>query len=266
MRSTKIPIQLDPQAYDDLPFNWSVQSDIGRVRQTNEDSYLIEPETGLFIVSDGMGGHRGGELASSFVTSDLSVTIDTELNKLRSSKPRAIRRIIQRAIYQHNKQVQMEGQSEAGYKDMGATVVLALIRSGRVTIANLGDSRLYRYRNGTLIQISRDHSIIAELIEKGKLLPEHAENHDDEGIITQYMGMEDKAVPHIKSFLLKKNDRLLLCTDGLTDMLTDSQIQDVLRTQPDADIAAKQLVKLANDAGGMDNITVLLIDWKDTTS
>ena len=264
MGSTKIPIHLDPQAYDGLPFTWSVHSDIGQVRQTNEDSYLIEPETGLFIISDGMGGHKGGEVASTFVTSDLSVTIDTELNKLRSSSPRAIRRIIQKAICQHSKQVQMEGQSEVGYKDMGATVVLALIDSGRVTIANLGDSRFYRYRNGKLIQISREHSVIAELIESGKLLPEHAENHDVGGMITQYMGMEKKAAPHIKSFLLKKNDRLLLCSDGLTDMLTDTQIQDVLCTQPDTDITAEKLVKLANDAGGVDNITVLLIDWKGT--
>ncbi|MBL7215472.1 MAG: Stp1/IreP family PP2C-type Ser/Thr phosphatase [Phycisphaerae bacterium] len=260
MEPGETPIQLDPQVYGNLPFTWAVSSDIGQVRQINEDAYLVEPETGLFIVSDGMGGHAGGEVASAFVVSDLSVSIDMGFHKLRSKSPRAVQKLIQRAIRQHNKQVLAEAENESGYKNMGATLILALIYDGRATIANLGDSRLYRFRNGKLTQLSRDHSVVGELIAQGKLAPEQAENHPAEGVITQYMGMETHADPHVKSFRLKKNDLLLLCTDGLTDMLTDSQIRDILRRQPDVNTATQTLVEQANNAGGADNITVVLID------
>lgn len=259
MESEQNSIHYDPQAYDKLPFTWAVASDTGNVRESNEDAWHIEPETGLFIVSDGMGGHRGGELASAFVVNDLSVSIDAGFHKLRSTKPRAIRRLIQRSVRHFNEQVRMEGHSEAGFRDMGATVVLVLIHAHRATLANVGDSRLYRCRGGKLVQLSRDHSVIGELIEQGKLLPEQAENHAAGGIITQYMGMEQPAKPFIKTFQLKKNDRLLLCTDGLTDMLSDAQIRDILTHQPDPDAAIKTLIEQANQAGGADNITAILI-------
>ena len=262
MESSEDSIHFDPQAYGSLPFTWAVCTDVGRVRQTNEDACHIEPEMGLFILSDGMGGHRGGEVASAFVVNDLSVSIDMGFHRLRSQSPRVIRSLIKRAIRHHNKQVLVESENESGYKDMGATLVLALIHNGRVTIANLGDSRLYRWRNGKLTQLSRDHSVISELIEQGKLQPEQAENHEAQGRITQYMGMEERAAPYMNSFLLKKDDRLLLCTDGLTDMLRDEQIQAILAQQPDADTVVRILVEQANAAGGSDNITVVLVDWK----
>ncbi len=261
MESGEHSIHYNPQAYENLPFTWAVCSDTGKVRQTNEDAYHIEPESGLFIVSDGMGGHRGGEVASAFVVDDLSVSIDAGFGRLRSRGPRAIRRLIQRSIRAHNRQVRMEADSEAGYRDMGATVVLVLIHAGRVTAANLGDSRLYRCRKGRLVQLSRDHSVINELIEQGKLTPDEADNHEAEGQITQYMGMPERAAPFVRSFLLRKGDRLLLCTDGLTDMLSDGQIRAVLESRPEATAAAQTLVRQANEAGGVDNITVVVIDY-----
>jgi protein phosphatase len=254
-------MQFDAQVYGNLPFRWAVCSDTGRIRQVNEDAHLVEPETGLFVVSDGMGGHPGGKIASEFVVSDLSVTIDTELHKLRSVNQRAVRRLIKKAIYQHSNQVIQEGQSEAGFKGMGATVVLALLHDGRVTIANLGDSRIYRYRNGRLMQLSQDHSVINELIQEGKLLPEYAQDHDAEGIITQYMGMKEIPEPHIRSFGLHPEDRLLLCSDGLTAMLSDKTIQMTLSQNLSPQKAVQSLVDQANEAGGYDNITVVVIDW-----
>ena len=259
MKLPEDSIHFDPQAYGSLPFTWAACSDVGKVRQKNEDAYFVEPEMGLFIVSDGMGGHRGGEVASAFVVNDLSVSIDTGFGRLRSKTPRPIRNLIKRSIRRHNKQVLAEAENESGCKDMGATLVLALIHAGRATIANLGDSRLYRFRGGKLTQLSRDHSVISELIEQGKLQPDQAENHEAEGVITQYMGMSQHAEPHIKSFRLKKGDRLLLCSDGLTDMLTDTQIRDILLQQPDPDAAVQTLTQNADAAGGADNITVILI-------
>ncbi len=259
--SSENPVQHDPQVYGSLPFAWAAKSDVGRCRENNEDAYLVEPEAGLFIVSDGMGGHRGGELASVFVTRDLSVLIEAGFHKLRSQSRRAILNLIKRAIRRHNDQVRAEGDSESGYKDMGATVVLAMIHSGRAYIANLGDSRLYRYRNHKLTQITRDHSVVGELIEAGKLHPDQAEDHEAEGQITQYMGMDEKAAPHLRSFKLEKNDRLLLCSDGLTDMVDNLTISQILEQNPDPEPAAEQLIRQANNAGGADNITTIIIDY-----
>lgn len=261
MESPEQSIHYDPQAYGNLNFTWAVCSEIGQVRKVNEDAFHIEPESGLFIVSDGMGGHRGGEVASAFVVNDLSVIIDAGFGRLRMTSRRVIRDLIKRSILLHNRQVRLEAGSESGYRDMGATVVLVLIHAGRATVANLGDSRLYRWRKGRLVQLSRDHSVIRELIEQGKLHPDETANHEAAGVITQYMGMPERAAPYVRSFLLQRGDRLLLCTDGLTDMLSDRQIGAVLKSQPEATAAAQTLVQQANDAGGVDNITVVVIDY-----
>lgn len=264
MESGETSIQHDPQVYGSLPFAWAARSDTGRLRDNNEDAYLIEPEAGLFILSDGMGGHRGGELASIFVTRELSVQIEAGFHKLRSQSRRSILHLIKRSIRRYSDQVRLEGDSESGCKDMGATVVVVMICGGRAYVANLGDSRLYRYRNQKLRQISRDHSVVGELIEAGKLRPDQAENHEAEGQITQYMGMDQKAAPHLRSFLLQRNDRLLLCSDGLTDMLSDQHIAPILQQNPDPQDAVDQLIGQANEAGGVDNITAVLIDYSRT--
>ena len=255
-------IHEDPRAYGRLPFTWAIASDVGRCRAANEDAWHIEPETGLFIVSDGMGGHRGGQIASAFVVNDLSVSIDAGFHRLRSDSRRAVRRLIRRSIRRHNDQVRREADSEAGFSDMGATVVLVLIHAGRATLANLGDSRCYRLRGKRFTQLSSDHSVIAELIQKGRLAPEQVEGHEANGQITRYMGMDRRAEPYIRSFRVRPADRLLLCTDGLTDMLTDPQIRTVLTEYPDPDDAVRTLVDQANAAGGHDNITAILIDYQ----
>jgi serine/threonine protein phosphatase PrpC len=245
-----------------VPFKWAAASDIGKEREENEDTFIVEAEVGLFLVSDGMGGHRGGELASKIVTEDLSVMIETNLDKLKVGTARTIRSIFKRAIVEQNKQLQLESTSESGYKDMGATLVMVLLRDGRAYVGNLGDSRMYRFRGGRLAQVTKDHSVISELLDKGHIEPEEAENHEAQGQITRYVGMEEKARPHVRSFGVKKGDRLVLCTDGLTDMVNDKEIGSILRKQEDCKSACEALVKAANTAGGHDNITVVVIDWQ----
>jgi len=242
-------------------FRWSAETHVGKVRPENEDSYFADPEPGIFLVSDGMGGHRGGALASGIVVEDLPVMIENALDKLRVGNPRTVKSILEKAIAEQSKQVQLEGTSESGYKDMGATLVVVLLRKGRCFIANIGDSRAYRLRKGRLVQLTRDHSVVSELIEKGHIEPEEAPNHEAQGLITRYVGMEEKAHPHVHSFTLKKADRILLSTDGLTDMVADEAITTILKTETDPQMACKALVASANNAGGHDNITTLLIDW-----
>lgn len=241
---------------------WAGASDIGKVREENQDAFLVEAELGLFLVSDGMGGHRGGSLASKIVAEDLPVMIETRLNKLRSSSIRAIRSVLKRTISEQNRQLRMEGTSEDGYKDMGATLVLALVRNGRAYIANMGDSRAYLLRAGRLSQRSRDHSVISALLRQNKIGPDEAENHSAQGEITKYVGMEEEAKPYVRSFALKAGDRLLLCTDGLTGMVADKDIAAKLKEQPDPQAACDKLVGAANGAGGHDNVTVVIVDWR----
>jgi protein phosphatase len=244
------------------PFRCAGLSHIGKVRQENEDTFIMDSELGLFLVSDGMGGHRGGEIASKIVIEDLPVMIEVRLDKLKVGSPVTIRSLFRKAIVEQSRQLHLEGTSETGYKDMGATLVAALLRNNRAYIANLGDSRIYRFRNRRLLQLTKDHSVVSELLDRGKIKPEEAENHESQGEITHYIGMEDKAGPHIRSFQLKKGDRLLLCTDGLTDEIDDNAIADILAGKQDCTKACQALVDAANAAGGQDNITVIIVDWR----
>jgi serine/threonine protein phosphatase PrpC len=244
-----------------LDFVWGALSDKGKEREENEDAYVVEPEIGLFVVSDGMGGHRGGALASQIVIEDLPVRIETRLHKLRSVNVRSIRRIIESSVIDQSKELYSEGLSESGYKDMGATVAMAMLYGDRAYICNLGDSRIFRFRKGHLFQVSRDHSVVGELLSQGKLENHEIHDHEAAGQITHYVGMEEKAIAHTRSFKFKKGDRLLLCTDGLTDVVDEHCIAKILLDCSEPNEACRRLVSAANKAGGHDNITAVVIDW-----
>lgn len=243
-----------------LTLRWAAVTDIGKVRQENQDAYVVEPELQLFMVSDGMGGHRGGAIASEIIAEDLPPMIETKLDQLKSHSSRAVRSLLKKAVAEQSRQLRMEGTSESGYKEMGATIAVALIVGERVYIANLGDSRAYRFRRGKLRQLSKDHSVISELLEDGQIRPDEVEHHVARGQITRYVGMEEKARPYVRSFPLKGGDRLLLCTDGLTDLVNDSRIAAILDEKSDCQAACEALVEAANAAGGADNVTVVVTD------
>jgi len=244
-----------------FPFCWAAASDKGKVREENQDVYLVEPELGLFLVSDGMGGHRGGGLASKIVAEDLPPMIESWLDQLKTRSTTRVRSLLKKALAEQSRQVRMEGTSENGYRDMGATVAMALLVNERAYIANVGDSRMYRFRGGKLRQVTKDHSVVSELLDEGRIEPEEAEEHDAQGQITRYIGMGKKALPYVRSFLLKGGDRLLLCTDGLTDSVADEAIAAILGQDCDCRAVCEALVKGANAAGGTDNITVVVADW-----
>ncbi len=258
----KLPETTVDASEQSRPFRWAAETHIGKVRDENQDTFFADPHVPVFLVSDGMGGHRGGALASKIISEDLPVMIENALHRLRIGTARAIRALLNRAIAEQSRQLHLEGTSETGFKDMGATIVIALLRQDRCFIANVGDSRAYLLRNGRLRQLTRDHSVISELIEKGRLRPENAENHHAQGQITRYIGMERKARSHVRSFALKKADRILLCTDGLTDLLGDNAIAKILKTSAEPETACKTLVAAANKAVGHDNTTTMIIDWR----
>lgn len=245
-----------------LPISWGAATHAGKVREENEDTFLAEPQLALFLVSDGMGGHRGGELASKIVIEDLPVMIENSLDKLKVGSPKTIKSLLSRSIAEQSKQLWLEATSETGFKDMGATLVTVLLRNEHCFVANLGDSRAYLFRKGRLSQLTRDHSVVSDLVMEGLIGPEEAKSHEARGQITSYIGMEEKPHPYVRSFLLKKNDRLLLCTDGLTDLVDDEGIAAILKKEPDAQAVCQELVKAANAAGGYDNITVMTVEWR----
>lgn len=247
--------------FGNLGYVWGAATDKGKVRTENEDAYHIEPEIGLFLVADGMGGHQGGALASKIVTEDLPAMIETRLHRMRSVSRRAIRSMLKKVVMEQSRQLRLEGLSESGYKEMGATLVLALLQQNQVFMANLGDSRFYRLRNDQLTQISKDHSVVSELLEAGQIQPEQAQDHPAQGMITHYVGMEVRAHAHLKTFCPKPSDRLLLCTDGLTDMVSIPMLQTILKETESPQEACNRLVQNANEAGGYDNITAIVIDY-----
>ncbi len=240
-------------------FAYCADSDRGKVRSQNEDAFIVEPQVGLFVVCDGMGGHRGGAMAAQIVVEDLSVMIENRLHDMRSDSPAAIRSMLAKTIIKQNRDLCLEQNSESGFSDMGATVVVLLLRSGRAYIANLGDSRIYLFRNGKLRQLTKDHSVVAELIDQGAIEPHQAEDHAAQGLITRYVGMPEKPKPHVRSIAIKENDRFLLCTDGLTDMVDDSTIAQLLLENENTKSACAKLLESALNGGGHDNITTIMV-------
>lgn len=240
---------------------WAVATDIGKVRQENQDASAAEPEAGLFLVVDGMGGHRGGKQAARMVAQDLPPAIELGIDRLRSRSSKSIRRTLKRIIARQNRHVHLEGDSEAGFVGMGATLVVVLLLNGRVYVANVGDSRVYRWRHGRLRQLSKDHSLVSELLEAGHITADEVETHDAVGVVTQYMGMPEGVEPAVCSLTLAPDDWFLLCTDGLTDMVDDTRIAQILKEQTDPQTMCAALVAAANQAGGHDNITVLVVHW-----
>jgi len=244
-----------------LPFRWGTATDIGKIRNENQDSFALEPEVGLFLVADGMGGHRGGAIAARIVADDLPVMIETRLGRLESPNVRTIRNLLRKAITEQNRQLRMEGHSEGGCKGMGATLAIALLHDCRAYVANLGDSRVYRLRRGRLRQLTKDHSVVGELIGKGQISPEDAQCHEAADQLTYYVGMEETVACYMRSFALQEGDRLLLCTDGLTGMVVDTEVAAILKSCTDPQHACDALVSAANTAGGEDNITIIVVDW-----
>lgn len=251
----------DERTTASFPFIWGSATDIGRAREDNQDAMAAEPEAGLFLVVDGMGGHLGGDIAATMVAEDLPPMIENGLERLRSHRPRSIQRLVKNTVIKQSRLLHLEGDSETGRAGMGATMVLLLLTGGRAFIVNVGDSRLYRLRDGCLKQLTVDHSVISELLEAGHITPDEAKYHSEQGVVTQHMGMPEVVEPHVRSVALKTQDCFLLCSDGLTDLVEEDQICHVLTSEPDPQIACQRLIEAANKAGGFDNITAVVVRW-----
>jgi len=248
-----------------LPLCWSAATDIGRIRPENEDAWVEDPEIGLFVVSDGMGGHAGGAVASQVVVDVLPRIVTRLLGNLKTYTPssRTVKRLLKTAVLELNEQMLVESAAEKGLREMGATVVAALFVENRCYAANIGDSRIYILRNGSLRQLSLDHSVASELARLGRIEPEDTANHPEGHLLTQCIGMDTRAIAHVRSVTLQQGDRIVLCTDGLTSVVDNQTITQILEDSPESRDACDALIAAANNAGGPDNITVIVLDWFD---
>src|SRR5207253_10979016 len=222
-------------------------SDTGKKRRRNEDSYVVAPP--LFAVADGMGGAQAGEVASKLAAAALE---DTDSGS--SSGQERVVTLIEEA----NRRVYARANTDPATSGMGTTMTVALVEGQVVTIGHVGDSRAYLVRSGRLEQLTEDHSLVNELLKSGKLSPEEAETHPQRSVITRAVGTDPDV--DVDSFTIDalEGDVFLLCSDGLTDMVGDEDILDLVeRYHDDLDRVAKSLVSAANRGGGEDNITVI---------
>jgi PPM family protein phosphatase len=224
-------------------------SDTGRKRRHNEDAYVMEPP--LFAIADGMGGAQAGEIASRLAAE----TIRKEAGSSRSIE--MVTSLVQAA----NRRVYDRARQESGLSGMGTTMTVALVEDGVVSIAHVGDSRAYLIREGTLSQLTEDHSLVAELIRSGKLSPEEAERHPQRSVITRALGTDPDVDVDVYTVEPQPGDLFLLCSDGLTSMVGDETILEIAEeNRHDLDAAARALIARANRGGGEDNITVIFFD------
>ena len=231
---------------------YGAKSDVGRVREANEDSYLIADP--LFVVADGMGGHIAGDVASSTAVK----VIQDESGDASSENPGTLSKIISDA----NAAIWDKAQSDPALRGMGTTCTLVLVDEDRVHIAHVGDSRAYRLRDGQLEQLTEDHTLVGRMVQEGRLSPEEAQHHPQRSIITRALGVDEDVQVDLDTVELSEGDRLLICSDGLSSMVDDRPIESVLASESDPQRAADRLIDVANEAGGDDNITVVVIDFE----
>ncbi|TMK44894.1 MAG: Stp1/IreP family PP2C-type Ser/Thr phosphatase [Actinobacteria bacterium] len=224
-------------------------TDVGLVREGNEDSYLTEGP--LFAVADGMGGHRGGEVASQLAVETLEKLFKEGAGDLPDQVQEANRVVFERSVLD---------RKVAG---MGTTLTAALVEGDRVRLAHVGDSRAYLLRDGTLRLLTEDHTLVHRMVSEGEISKEEAETHPQRSVLTRALGVDTVVDVDDDSLQVRPGDRLLLCTDGLTSMVSEDEIEEVLRTVPDPREAAQRLVRMANEAGGVDNTTVVILDFSD---
>ena len=224
------------------------RTDIGCVREHNEDSLCVAPP--LFVVADGMGGHAAGEVAS-----EIAVEVISEL------APQTLDAdALCAAVEQANLAIIQAAHEGRGRRGMGTTCTAAMIEGQRLIIAQVGDSRAYLFHEGALSQLTRDHSLVAELVEAGEITPEEARFHPRRSAITRALGSDPRTSPDLYDFSVSAGDRLLLCSDGLTSMLSDKEIADIMAKADDPQRCASRLVSAAIAAGGLDNVTVIVVN------
>ena len=239
----------------------SLLTDVGQKRTNNQDyvnSYVNRAGRTMIILADGMGGHRAGNIASEMAVTDLGIAwVDTQIDTVNE-----VREWFANNLEIENQKIHQLGQDDA-YKGMGTTLEAVAIIGNQAIYAHIGDSRISLIRGEEYHQLTSDHSLVNELLKAGQLTPEEAEAHPQKNIITQSIGQKDEIQPDLGIVSLEAGDYLLLNSDGLTNMISASEICDIVTSDVSLDDKAATLIRFANNAGGLDNITVALVSMNE---
>ncbi|XAH23288.1 Stp1/IreP family PP2C-type Ser/Thr phosphatase [Xylophilus sp. GW821-FHT01B05] len=243
-----------------MHYQFHALSDTGRVRQNNEDAVLHDAALGLALLADGMGGYNAGEVASGIATH----SVHAAFGRWRQAQPgmpsvRELRRAMQRCVADANFAIVEAARGHPEYQGMGTTLVLAVFLGRRVLVGHVGDSRCYRLRGGQLRQLTRDHSVLQEQLDAGRIRREDAAAAAFRNLVTRALGVEAEVRLDLSDHAVEPGDRYLLCSDGLSDMLDDPAIGRLLASDLPMGGSAEALVRAANAAGGRDNVSVVLI-------
>ena len=255
----------DDHPANTMAYEYSSLSDVGRQRANNEDAVLVDAEHGIVVLADGMGGYNAGEVASALavdlVMRELRRWLSTSAHR---ASTRDVRRAMEICVDLANREIFEAANTHAAYAGMGTTLVMAVVREDTLLVGHVGDSRLYRWREGVLDQVTRDHSLLQEQLDIGLITPEEAEHSGNRNLVTRALGVEDTVLLDVRELTVAPGDAFLLCSDGLNDMLSDGDIASILASELPLDACATRLVGEANERGGRDNITVALIRTQET--
>jgi protein phosphatase len=244
-------------------------TDPGRVRTNNEDAVLANPQLGLAVLADGMGGYNAGEVASAMATAVLGSELEHAFAlrspfELTENEQTWAHEALIDVIARTNAAIYQAAQSNAKYAGMGTTLVTVQFYDNRLSVAHVGDSRLYRLRDATLSQLTRDHSLLQEQIDSGMITPEQARFSQNKNLVTRALGVDTTVQTEVGEYAVLPGDIYLLCSDGLNDMVEDEEIELTLTAlSANLPLCAMQLVQAANDNGGRDNVSVILIKIKE---
>lgn len=240
-------------------------TDIGKVRSINQDSFHLLEDNNIYIVADGMGGHAAGDQASRIAVKTITEILsayDFATEALEGEEPDAsmsVEELIRYALQEANEQILLASLSNQHLQGMGTTAIVGVEYRGSLYVGHIGDSRTYLIREQQLSQITEDHSVVQQLVKAGAISEEEAQVHPYKNVITRCLGMQANVEPDTLELVLQAGDRILMCSDGLSNMVSDQTMQDYVNQYADPKEACEKLVALANENGGTDNITVVLL-------
>jgi protein phosphatase len=242
-------------------------TDPGLSRDNNEDAVAFDPLTGLCILADGMGGYNAGEIASGMATAFIKSEMSRWLSQAgKNANSKEVRRAMEICVQNANHSIFNAANSNPQYTGMGTTLVVGVFQAGRVLLGHIGDSRCYRLRGDAFEQITKDHSLLQEQIDAGLITPEQALTSANKNLVTRALGVEDAVLLDVTEHRVEAGDIYVMCSDGLSDMVRDKPIADIMLGHATLEQKSKQLISAANANGGRDNISVLLVHAQEPTA
>lgn len=248
-----------------MNYQFYSMTDPGRARDNNEDSVAFDEPTLTAVLADGMGGYSAGEIASGMATAFIRSELSRWLIEAgEGAKAREVRRAMEICVDNANRSIFNSANSNAHYAGMGTTLVVGVFRDDKLVLGHIGDSRCYRLRDGVLAQITKDHSLLQEQMDAGLITAEQAATSSIKNLVTRALGVDESVLLEVNEHSVRAGDLYLMCSDGLSDMIEDDGITRIVSSVVPLEQKAKQLIDLANENGGRDNISVLLVELHET--